>query len=403
MTGKVGALHHAVTASSDTSLSSRTSDRSPQEAAAFGELRHRVANVLLGQVPDIATRWKQQAQAVALREQTETGVERGESSAVLLIQALAATLASDGASSEDSVMLGLTYGADAFEEGSSLHHMLKGLDLLGAMTLYAVETAVSSEMAAAGGVADGVRLCRRLQQAMSLLTLASTKGYTQAVNDRLRDQFRHLRHDLRNPLGTIKSVLALMDDETMPADARTHPRFRAMAARNARSLEELIGARLSDASVLLPALTHQSVSLRTIACGVRRDLRAEWASRAITVSIANARARVRVDAVSLELLLHAILLAALQEVTEGDELLIDFPQTVADRVDLVLTCEPARPPITDAGARARLAALAARMGARLELHDQVVLSITTRRSESLDPAVAGDTEVEAPLIPRVDA
>jgi signal transduction histidine kinase len=320
-----------------------------------------------------------------------------------LIQALAETLASDGATSGDSVMLGLAFGADAFEEGASLHHMLKGLDLLGAMTLYAVETAVSTEIAATAGVADGVRLCRRLQQAMCLLTLASTKGYTQAVNDRLRDQFRHLRHDLRNPLGTIKSVLALMDDETMPADARAHPRFRAMATRNAGALEDLIGARLSDVSVLLPSLTHQSVSLRTIACGVRRDLRAEWESRDIMVSVASARTRARVDAVSLELLLRAILLAALQEVTGGNELLIDFHQTAADRVALIIVSEPPRPPIADPGSRERLAQLAARMGARLELRDQVVLSIATRRAESADPAIGDDNMVPPPVPTRADA
>jgi signal transduction histidine kinase len=369
---------------------------------AFGDLRARVADALLRQAADIAVRWERQSREVALREQAGED-EESESRAVGLIQALAATLGSDGATSEDSVTLGLAYGADAFEEGASLHHMLKGLDLIGAMALYAVETAVSGEIAATGGVADGVRLCRRLQQAMSLLTLASTKGYTQAVNDGLRDQFRHLRHDLRNPLGTIKSVLALMDDETMPADARAHPRFRAMAARNARSLEELIGNRLSDASALIPALTQQSVSLRTIACSVRRDLRAEWETRDTTVSIASARARVRVDAVSLELLLHAILLAALQEVTQGEELLIDFQQNASDRVALVIAREPARPPITDMGARERLTALAARMGAKLELRDQVILSIPARRGENPDPPRARTHDAEPQPLPQAEA
>jgi signal transduction histidine kinase len=403
LAGKVGALYDAVTAPSNTSLSSHPSERSPQEAAAFAELRNRVAVLLLHQLPEIVVRWEQQARGVALREGGQTEDDAGESGVAGLIQALAQTLASDGATSEDSVALGLTYGADAFEEGASLHHMLKGLDLLGAMTLYAVETAVSTEIAAMGGVADGVRLSRRLQQAMSLLALASTKGYTQAVNDRLRDQFRHLRHDLRNPLGTIKSVLALMDDESMPVDARTHPRFRAMAARNAGALDELIGARLSDASVLLPSLTHQNVSLRTIACGVRRDLRAEWEARDATVSIAAAQVRVRVDAVSLELLLHSILLAALQESKEGDELVIEFLHTGADRTALIIDCEPGRPPIADVETRERLAALAARMGARLEIRDQVVLSIATRPSESMNAAAGGETEVEAPIIPRMDA
>jgi signal transduction histidine kinase len=403
MAGKVGALHEAVTAPSDTSPSSRSPERPPQDASGFVQLRDRVAGILLRQAPEIAARWERQSREVALRAQPGTAEAGGESSAVGLIQALAGTLASDGTTSDDTVVLGLVYGADAFEEGASLHHMLKGLDLLGAMVLYAVEIAVSGETAATGGVADGVRLCRRLQQATSLLTLASTKGYTQAVDDRLRDQFRHLRHDLRNPLGTIKSVLALMDDETMPADARTHPRFRAMAARNARSLEELIGARLSDASLLFPSLTQQSISLRTIACGVRRDLRAEWETRDTTVSIASARARVRVDAASLELLLHAILLAALQEVAEGDELLIDFHQPTRDRAALVIACEPARPPIADVGAQERLATLAARMGATVEFREQVTVSVAARRGEGAEPVVGSDADMETAMLPQADA
>src|SRR5258705_3029085 len=145
------------------------------------------------------------------------------------------------------------------------------------MMLYAIETSLTERSDA--NAAAGIRLSRRLQRATSLLSLAATKGYTQAMGDVMRDRFRHLRHDLRNPLGTIKSVLAMMDDETMPAEARAHPRFRAMAKRNARSLGELIADRLRDEEALVPALVQQMASLRTIACGVRRDLRAEAEAR----------------------------------------------------------------------------------------------------------------------------
>ena len=44
----------------------------------------------------------------------------------------------------------------------------------------------------------------------------------------------------------------MMDDETMPAEARAHPRFRAMAKRNARALGDLIADRLSDTAAVLP-------------------------------------------------------------------------------------------------------------------------------------------------------
>jgi signal transduction histidine kinase len=222
---------------------------------------------------------------------------------------------------------------------------------------------------------------RRLQQASSLLTLAATKGYTQAMGEAMRDRFRHLRHDLRNPLGTIKSVLAMMDDETMPAEARAHPRFRAMAKRNARSLGELIADRLSDAEAIVPALAQQSASLRTIACGVRRDLRAKAAARGATVTVGGARSRVTVDAAGLELVLHELLSAALNEAAAGDELSVEFGEMRDEHVPVTVLCAPARRLITT-DVLERLAGLTARMGATLEAGDQaVVVLVPVRRTE----------------------
>lgn len=378
----------------DTSPIVRTHEGSALEAPGFTELRTRVAAALRAQAADLARRWERQAKSVALRDVAE--VDRHEESvAVVLVLSIADALASDGvATTDDAVALGLNFGVEAFDAGNSLHHTLKGLDLLSAMTMYAVESAVAHE-AGAGDIADGVRLCRRLQQATSLITLAATKGYTQAVSDGLRDRFRHLRHDLRNPLGTIKSVLALMDDETVPADARAHPRFRAMAERNARSLDELIVDRLSDAAALLPAHSHQRVSLRVIGCGVRRDLRAEAEARDTSILVSDARVRVCVDAMSLELMLHTLLLAALQESVEGDELGIDFGVPSADRATVLIVRTPARAVVEDPAARLRLSALAGRMGGKLTHGDALVLSIPIRREEE-EPEEAAATPPDIP-------
>jgi signal transduction histidine kinase len=384
--GKLGAWHQAVTSDIDSSTSIRAPEHPPEHPPAdsdrFAALRRSVAHALRSQAGEIAGRWERQSRDVALRESSDDGEAGYATVAVGLLEVLAASLDSDGAIAEDAVSLGLAYGAEAFERGASLHHTLKGLNLLSAMALYAVECAVAGETAERGSFADGVRLCRRLQGASSFLTLAATKGYTQAVSDGLRDRFRHLRHDLRNPLGTIKSVLALMDDETLPADARSNPRFRVMAERNARSLDELIVARLSDAAALLPALSHQFVSLRTVACGVRRDLRSEAEGRGVTIGISATVVRARVDAVSLELLLRGLLLAALHEAAEGDELIVDFGEPLADRAILILTREPARAPVVERHPLERLTALAARMGAKLETGDRIVVSVPVRRADA---------------------
>lgn len=381
--GKLAARCGIVTDDSESAAPSSPADQPERplpELPAFAAVRARTATALQARSGHIAGQWEDQSRTVALREPaTDDGVG-ARSMAVSLVESLAAAIASDGATSDDLVVLGLAFGTDAFERGGSLHHALKGLDLLSAMVLFAVETSIADEADATA--ADGVRVCRRLQQASSLLTLAAAKGYTQEMGDAMRDRFRHLRHDLRNPLGTIKSVLAMMDDETMPAEARAHPRFRAMAKRNARSLGELISDRLSDMEAVAPVLAQQSASLRTIACGVRRTLRADAELRAIRVRVGNAPVRVMVDAVGLELLLHEVLHTMLQESSAGDEIHIEFGAVRDERAELTLERRPPREPIADVDALARLTTLAAQMKGELEMHgSSITLSVPVRRVE----------------------
>jgi signal transduction histidine kinase len=338
--------------------------------------------MLTHQAGKIAEQWEAQARSVALRESSDGVLVGHRSVAEGLVVSLAAALASDGATSEDTISLGLAFGTDAFEAGASLHHTLKALALLSAMVLYRVEGAMAWETAGDVGLADAMRLSRWLQQGASLLSLAVAKGYTQAVADGMRDNFRLLRHDLRNPLGTIKSILALMDDETIPVDKRANPRFRAMAKRNARALGELIADRLSDSEAVSPVLSCQTVSLRTVACSVRRDLRAEVTARAVTVLVAGAKALVRVDAVGLELMLYELLRAALQEAPEGDELSIDFGDGTEARAIVRMQSTPARPPIANRASLERLTALAAQMGGKLETKDCLVLSLPVQHMEA---------------------
>ena len=363
--------------------SAQLPDRGAPATPTFTELRARVAATLRDQALQIAERWEAQSRTVALRQPRTEGRAAAPNPAAALVASLATALAAEGAASEDLVALGLAFGIDAFELGGSLHHTLKGLDLLSAMILYTVETSLGE--AEAGTAADGIRLSRRLQQASSLLTLAAAKGYTEAMSDAMRDRLRHLRHDLRNPLGTIKSVLAMMDDETMPAEARAHPRFRAMAKRNARTLGDLIADRLSDPEALMPALVQQSISLRAIACAVRRDLRAHAEARAVTVVVGATRAYVLADAIGLELLLHEVLLAALQETSAGGELHVEFGEIRDARARVSLRSAPARRPVSDTGVLHRLAALVAQMHGELEVDGEVIrLLFPVRMMETVE-------------------
>ncbi len=392
-----------VTAHSDAlppTSTAETAERFAAESPAFAALCAEAAATLRVRAPDIATRWAEQSRTVALRDAGELGPTDEGSPTAALVLALADTLVSEGATSETLVALGLAFGSGAFGRGATLHHTLKGLDLLAAMALYATEAGIGADTTATA--ADGIRLGRRLQHASSLLTLAATKGYTQAMSDLMRERFRHLRHDLRNPLGTIKSVLAMMDDETMPVEARAHPRFRAMAKRNARSLGDLIADRLSDAEAVMPARVQQSASLRTIACGVRRDLRAKALARGATVSVAGGRARVTLDAAGLELVLHELLLAALSEAVAGDELRVEFGDVRDEHVSVTVTCVPAREPIADADALQRLVGLAARIGGVFQADGAMVAVVVPGRGVDA-PTLGSDVGTILPVAAAGDS
>ena len=344
------------------------------ESAQFVALQGRIARMLQSEARGIAERWEVRARSFALRENDGAlTLERSDMAA--LVTALAAvSLASGSATTDDIVTRGLAFGESAFEAGASLHYMLKGLDLLSAMVLYAVEAELAREPAQELGLHDAVRLVRRLQQGSSLLSLAASKAYTQALGRAMRSRFRHLRHDLRNPLGTIKGALALMDDESVPLDEQSGPRLRAMARRNARSLGELIANRLSDAEAIEPVRPLQTVSLRTVACAVRRSLRREVSARATTVLVAGAKTRVRIDAAGVELLMHELLMAALNEAVEGDEISIDFDESASERGTVCFRVTPPRSLVTRVEALTRLTALADRLDARVQVSQDVLLS-----------------------------
>jgi signal transduction histidine kinase len=289
----------------------------------------------------------------------------------------------------------MRFGVAAFTRGVSLHHVMKALDLAMAMTLFAVESTLRQVDDGQGSIADGVRLSRRLQRRGALLSLAATRGYMQAYADALRDRFRHLRHDLRNPLGTIKSVLALMDDDTVPFEARVNPSFRAMATRNAKSLEELIGDRLSDAAALLPTGLGQDVSVRAVACAVRRELRAEAEQRHVNILVEAEGPHGRMDAAGLELVLREALQATLRECQSGEQVHVDFDQP-AGRATVVISRESENPPIRDSKVLDRLNVLADQIGATITAGERVSVSLHLRSS---DVTSSGERERSLPTEP----
>jgi signal transduction histidine kinase len=338
---------------------------------------------------ELAARWTAQAAGILLLEQPPSDGPAHGVDARGLVEALIESLDPAGRS-RDVIDRGVRFGGGAFAARVSLHHTIKALDLLVAMVLYAAEETARGSAAVSASAADGIRVTRELQRGASLLVLSAVRGYTQAYGDHLRECFRHLRHDLRNPLGTIKSVLALMDDESVPMEARVNPSFRAMAARNARSLEEMITDRLADAAVPVPVALDEDVSVRAIALAVRRDLRWEAQRRGVEVIVDDDDVRGRLDASGLELLLRSALQAVVDGATRGERVEVRLRQDANARVAIHACRASGRPSLADAGAIDRLAALAKTIGASVTLADCLIVLVPLQGPASRAAAVRGD-------------
>ena len=384
-----------MTLSVDSSVSRPSADR-PQSADPRPDdhLQAGLHAALSTQLPELAAKWVLQWQTAISRDALGIG-GRDEQVASDVVTVLLAGLAVGDEEPGASISVGLRFGAQAFEQGVSLYHTEWGVDLLAAMVMSAMETATAGTVTQSGGVTDGIRLAHRLQRRVALLSRAATHGYMQAHGKALRDQFRHLRHDLRNPLGTIKSVLALMDDESVSSEARANPNFRSMAKRNARSLEEMIADRLSDDAAPLSPISERETSLYAIAHAVHETLSTEAERRGILILVNASDLRGRFDATGLELLLESTLLAALQESRMGEQLHLDFEETAGKRVALRLSCESGLAPIANRDTLERLTTLASQIGVSASFSDRVQISVPIRAGI---PEVSRTMERERPVL-----
>jgi signal transduction histidine kinase len=233
--------------------------------------------------------------------------------------------AGDARPSGDVMRLGWSAGRAAFAAGLSVHHVVRDADLLLAVVLADVERALEEAPAAGAGPAEAFTVARRLHRATGRYGQAAVSGFVHALLAELRERYRLLRHDLRNPLGTIRSALSLMEDETVPAETRHGPGIRAMVARNAGSLDHLIALGLDDAAATALLAPAQEVGLRDVALAARREVReaARLAGCEIAVDLPDVGPS-HVDGAALELTLAAVLLAALARAAPGATIRVTY-------------------------------------------------------------------------------
>lgn len=256
------------------------------------------------------------------------------SDVIRAIDAIARSLTADTRWQDDLIRAGWAVGAEEFRLGASLHALLRQLDLLEAMILYVIEVSANTPATESATSRDGVGAARRIQRARSLLSLAALKGFTEAYLDDVRARYRLLRHDLRNPLGTIRTAVSLMEDESIPADMRANPRFRAMVKRNASAMDSMIGLRLSDETLQEEAFAWHDVSLADVARAVRRDLREDATDAGCDIVVDDTLPTLRMDAMGVELVLRAIVGAMLRSASAHTSINIGPAATAASAVTI---------------------------------------------------------------------
>ena len=305
-------------------------------------LAKQIAAGLHAEAAELSARWRAQAAFHAPRaaDGTASEADAETTNAQTIVDAIAEAIARSSSWQTDLMLQGWSLGSSAHHAGVTLHYMLKEVDLLMAMVLYACERGLGG---ADGSPVEGMQVARRLHEAGSLLRLTAAKGFTHSYLNALRDRYQTLRHDLRNPLGTIKSAISMMDDLSVPAELRADPRFRAMVTRNATSLDGLIAMSLGDDVAHELAFSKQRISLRDIALAVRRDLRERCGAISCAIEVSERLPTISADPMGFELMLKAVLVTLLGQISSGSTIRIEEAEIRDRSVVISVTSEEPNP------------------------------------------------------------
>jgi hypothetical protein len=214
-----------------------------------------VLEALTHQSTELAQRWANRARLAAAdfgELNSSDDASEISNSAERLVGALLTAAADHVHQHEPLIEAGAAMGLEAHRRNSSLHLILKEIDLLGALVLQAAED-VATNYSTGTAAHEGLAAAQRIADATSQFRLAAVMGYTQAIEDELRNRYRIIRHDLRNPLGTIRTAVALLTDESAPPAMRESRRVQAMVVRNTSLLDQMLSEALSDAAARLRA------------------------------------------------------------------------------------------------------------------------------------------------------
>ena len=282
----------------------------------MSELVQQISRVLHRDAETIAGRWRTRVAAApgaAARETVDDGSVL-EASGASFIQGLSDAVVGHAHGVAKLTQAGWHFGASRHRDGAELFQVLWELELLEAVVLHAAERCAEhgGETASAS---DGLRVARSIQRANALLARAAAKGHTHAWMLAQRRHFSALRHDIRNPLGTMRNAIAFLEDDSIPPHLRDLQRYRRMIVRNAAHADALVTQHLGDVAVFEHAVGTQAVSIHEVALAVRRGLREEAREAGVEILVADELPVVRIDATTVELALLATVAGALESGT----------------------------------------------------------------------------------------
>ena len=315
-------------------------------AESIGRFASRIAAKLDGDAVQLNEHWESRARALT---PGATQPPTAKADNLEIVRAVISSLTDAPSWHASIARSGWAFGAAAHRSELSLHIALRHASLLGDLLLHAAELSmaeVAGELAIEGVDSGavcaraGVSVARRLHRAVGLLGAVAAQGFTHAHLGTLQERYRTIRHDLRNPLGTIRNAVGLMEDESVPLEVRVNPRYRTIIKRGVSTIETMIRQTLDDASVLATALDWHVVSLSAIASAVRREMRDEVTRAQCDIVVDEAMPVVMTDPAVFELALEGVLSALVRHARPGSTLRVTHEQSTEMSAIIVIELTP---------------------------------------------------------------
>jgi signal transduction histidine kinase len=239
-----------------------------------------------------------------------------------VVRSLLASVFGDGTEA-GLIAAGLEHGRAVHADGLPLYRLIGSIDGLEGLMLTDLREGDETESA---NRTEWMVTVERVHAACSLLTQAALQGFTRSMMTDLHKQYRDIRHDMKNPLGTIKNALSLMADA--PAkEPNEAVQFRSMASRNTKALETLIRQRLADGAMEPRALVGSKVRLRELADEVRHSVAAAARAASVTIALADElspECEAQVDGLAVRLLVRSVIATAIRCVGPRAEVTLGF-------------------------------------------------------------------------------